>query len=294
MNCHDRITRIQEEVNLALDRRLPSADARPARLHGAIRHSIEVGGKRLRPILLLSAFEVFPSDNDPMPAALAVECLHTYSLIHDDLPAMDDSDLRRGAPSCHKAFDEATAILAGDALLAMAFEILSTDYMQCPSLSVGLSRVLSAAAGSHRLVGGQMEDLLSEGSETSLEDVSYIHRNKTAALISSSIEMGLRLGSRGKDEDTLELGRRTGISIGLAFQAVDDLLDVTSSSNELGKEAESDQARGKATSVSMRGLEQARESAAEHTEDAISFARQLGGRNEFLLDLISYLLQRKN
>ena len=139
-----------------------------------------------------------------------------------------------------------------------------------------------------------MEDLLSEGSETSLEDVSYIHRNKTAALISSSIEMGLRLGSRGKDEDTLELGRRAGISIGLAFQAVDDLLDVTSSSNELGKEAESDQARGKATSVSMRGLEQARESAAEHTEDAISFARQLGGGNQFLLDLISYLLQRKN
>ena len=294
MNCHDRITRIQEEVNLALDSRLPSADARPARLHGAIRHSIEVGGKRLRPILLLSAFEVFPSDNDPMPAALAVECLHTYSLIHDDLPAMDDSDLRRGAPSCHKAFDEATAILAGDALLTLAFEILSTDYAHLPTIATVLSRILSSAAGSHRLVAGQMEDLLSEGTVPSLEDLSYIHRNKTAALIACSIEMGLLLGSRGEEEDILELGRRTGTSIGLAFQTVDDLLDVTASSDEIGKETESDEARGKVTSVSMQGKKKAKESAASYTQDAIRFARELGGENQFLIELISYLLERKN
>ena len=183
MNFNRQLNDLQEKINEALNLRLPAADTRPSRLHQAIRHSVSAGGKRIRPILVLSANQLFPSGNNPMPAAIAIECIHTYSLIHDDLPAMDNSDLRRGQPACHKAFDEATAILAGDALLAMAFEVLSVDYADRPDLVSHLVRILATAAGSERLVGGQMEDLLAEGSSPNADTLRYVHANKTVRFI---------------------------------------------------------------------------------------------------------------
>ncbi|MBT3569370.1 MAG: polyprenyl synthetase family protein [Opitutae bacterium] len=293
MNFNRQLNDLQEKINEALNLRLPAVDTRPSRLHEAIRHSVSAGGKRIRPVLVLSANQLFPSGNNPMPAAIAIECIHTYSLIHDDLPAMDNSDLRRGQPACHKAFDEATAILAGDALLAMAFEVLSVDYADRPEIVSHLVRILATAAGSERLVGGQMEDLLAEGSSPNADTLRYVHANKTGALLTACLEMGLCLGNKGAEEKVLILGRRLGMSLGLAFQAMDDLLDATRTTEELGKDAESDAIQGKATSVAFRGIEETKEQAKHHTEEALSFAREIGGDNEFLLELIVYLLNRK-
>ena len=293
MNFTRQLNDLQEKINGALDFRLPSIETRPRRLHEAIRHSVSAGGKRVRPILVLSANQLFPSSNNPMPAAIAIECIHTYSLIHDDLPAMDNSDLRRGQPSCHKAFDEGTAILAGDALLAMAFEILSVDYSDRPDLVAPLVRILANAAGSERLVGGQMEDLLAEGSPPNADTLKYVHENKTGALLMACVEMGLFLGEKEGDEEVLILGRRLGMSLGFAFQAMDDLLDATRTTEELCKDAEYYAALGKANLVAFRGIEETRDQAKQHTEEALSFAREIGGDNEFLLELIVYLLNRK-
>lgn len=293
MNFARHLNDLQEKINAALGLRLPSMETRPCRLHEAIRYSVSAGGKRVRPILVLSTNQLFPSINNPMPAAIAIECIHTYSLIHDDLPAMDNSDLRRGQPACHKAFDEATAILAGDALLAMAFEILSVDYAGRPELVAQLVGVLANAAGSEKLVGGQMEDLLAEGSTPNADTLNYVHENKTGALLAACVEMGLVLGAKRADEKALALGRRLGMSLGLAFQAMDDLLDVTRTTEELGKDAESDASQGKANSIAFRGIEETRDQAKRHTEKALSFAREIGGDNEFLLELILYLLNRK-
>jgi len=292
MNFNRQLNDLQENINGALDFRLPSVETRPVRLHQAIRHSVSAGGKRIRPILVLSANQLFPSGNNPMSAAIAIECIHTYSLIHDDLPAMDNSDLRRGQPACHKAFDEATAILAGDALLAMAFEILSVDYADRPDLVASLVRILANAASSERLVGGQMEDLLAEGSTPHADTLRYVHENKTGALLIACVEMGLLLGERGGNKEILNLGRRLGMSLGLAFQAMDDLLDVTRTTEELGKDAKSDAAQGKANSIAFRGIEKTRDQATQHTEEALGFAREIGGDNEFLLELIFHLLNR--
>ena len=293
MNFNRQLNDLQEKINEALKLRLPAVDTRPIRLHEAIRHSVSAGGKRIRPILVLSANQLFPSGNNPMSAAIAIECIHTYSLIHDDLPAMDNSDLRRGQPACHKAFDEATAILSGDALLAMAFEVLSVDYAERPDLVSNLVRILATAAGSERLVGGQMEDLLAEGSSPNADTLRYVHANKTGALLTACLEMGLFLGNKGAEEKIIILGRQLGMSLGLAFQAMDDLLDATRTTEELGKDAESDALQGKATSVAFRGIEETKEQAKLHTEEALSFAREIGGDNEFLLELIVSLLNRK-
>lgn len=255
---------------------------------------MEVGGKRLRPILVLAAHELFPGSRDPIPAALAIECIHTYSLIHDDLPAMDDSNLRRGQPSCHKAFDEATAILAGDAFQPLAFEILSKGYVGEPDLALELTAILAKTAGSEQLVGGQMQDLISEGKEPDEETLSYIHANKTAAMIRASLHMGFLLGTKGGDDSKVDLVSQAGLSLGLAFQAIDDLLDVTRSTKELGKDASHDQDSGKITWVTLKGIEEARQLAENHTEFARQSIVKAGGNNEFLLQLIDYMLTRKN
>ena len=285
--------RRRQRVDEALDQVLPSAGTRPAHLHQAMRHSVQAGGKRLRPMLTLAAHKLFPSDHDPMPAALAVECLHTYSLVHDDLPAMDDSELRRGQPTCHKAYGEATAILAGDALLTLAFQILADSYAEEPAVSVALARTLSAAAGSAKLIGGQMDDLLAE-SEPAPEAklISSIHARKTAALIAAAIEMGALLGERGEEDDFIHQTRDMGISLGHAFQAVDDILDATAKTTDLGKSADQDATRGKCTLVSFHGLEEARRIAARRSEEALDACRQIGGDNAFLLQLIEWLASR--
>ena len=292
MNFEEQLSAKVEQVNRSLLEALPNREVKPARLHEAIRHSSEAGGKRLRPVLLLAAHDLFPGTGDPMAAALAIECIHTYSLIHDDLPAMDDSDTRRGQPSCHKAFDEATAILAGDALQPMAFELLAKGYHDSPEVAVDLVRMLAETAGSEQLVGGQMQDLLSEGEEPDADNLGYIHQNKTAAMIRASLQMGFRLGEKGGDLTLMGLMAEAGLSLGLAFQAVDDLLDVTRTSEELGKDAAHDAESGKVTWVGLLGERKARELATKHTEDALGKLEEVGGDNAFLLELVKRMLDR--
>ena len=294
MNFIDQLKEKQQLVAARLDQALPAAEVPPGRIHQAMRHSMNAGGKRLRPILVLSGHELFPSSHDPLPAAVAIECIHTYSLIHDDLPAMDDSELRRGQPACHKAFDEATAILAGDAFQPLAFEILARSFRHVPKVAVDLIEILARTAGSEKLVGGQMQDLLSEGDPPQEETLSYIHANKTAAMIEASLCLGFRLGRMGEDEGKLELIGQAGHFLGLAFQAVDDLLDVTRTSEELGKDAAHDRESGKVTWVSLYGEDKARELAREQTEKARQILLQAGGNNAFLLELVSYMLERES
>lgn len=293
MNFIKKLKNWQELINNRLDQALPPAHVQPKQLHHAIRHSMSAGGKRLRPILVMAAHEIFPGDLDPMPAALAIECIHTYSLIHDDLPAMDNSDLRRGKPSCHKAFDEATAILAGDALQPLAFEILSSFYFDDPELALDLIQILARTSGSTKLVGGQMQDLLAEGSTPDEEILSYIHTNKTAAMIEASLQMGFRIGGKGRDMEKISLIGKVGNSLGLAFQAVDDLLDITQTSDQLGKDAHHDNQSGKVTWISLKGEDEARRLAREHSDNALESLTSIGGESGFLSELIDYMLNRK-
>ena len=293
MNFEDQLSAMVEEVNHGMTKHLPSEDVLPAQLHQAILFSSNAGGKRLRPVLLRAAHQLFPNLRNPLPAALAIEYIHTYSLIHDDLPAMDDSDTRRGQPTCHKAFDEATAILAGDALQPMAFEILSEEYGNEPGLALDLIRMLAKTAGSRQLVGGQMQDLLSEGSVPDERTLCYIHENKTAAMIRASLQMGLRIGEKGEDENAMRLIGEAGMSLGMAFQAVDDLLDVTGTSEELGKDASHDAESGKVTFVALLGEDMARERAEMHTSNALEKLEEIGGENGFLLELAKRMLVRK-
>ena len=293
MNFQQKLKNWQDLLNLRLEQALPASPVQPEVLHQAMRHSMNAGGKRLRPILVLAAHEIFPNPVDPLPAAIAIECIHTYSLIHDDLPAMDNSDLRRGEPSCHKAFDEATAILAGDALQPLAFEILANAYAGDPQLGLDLVCMLSRTAGSQKLVGGQMQDLLSEGNDPDEESLSYIHSNKTAAMIEASLQMGFRVGKEGRNSKKLTQIGRVGHSLGLAFQAVDDLLDVTQTTAQLGKDAHHDCENGKITWVSLKGENEARLLAAQHTENALQTLNAVGGDCQFLQDLIQYMLNRE-
>ncbi len=258
-----------------------------------MRYSVEAGGKRLRPLLTLAAHKLFPSERDPMPAAIAVECLHTYSLIHDDLPAMDDSELRRGKPTCHKVYGEATAVLVGDALLTLAFQILADSYVSDPVVAVALARSLSQAAGSHQLIGGQMDDLLAEKDpEPAADLLASIHARKTAALLAASLEMGALVGAHGEDRDFIDRIRSMGLSLGHAFQAVDDILDATAKTAELGKSADQDASRGKCTLVTFHGLDQARKIASQHSEEALAACRSIGGDNAFLVQLLEWLASR--
>ncbi|MEZ5276397.1 MAG: polyprenyl synthetase family protein [Opitutaceae bacterium] len=278
------------QVEVGIDRYLPATTTPPGRLHEAMRYSMEAGGKRLRPVLLLGVHQALAGRLDPLPAAVALECLHTYSLIHDDLPAMDDGDLRRGRPSCHRQFDEATAILAGDALLTHAFALLARAYRTTPEVAVQLIDCLGTAAGSERLIGGQMDDLLAEKTEINAEQLDSIHLNKTAALMSAAAAMGAIVAQApaGSRETASALGRH----LGLAFQIIDDVLDATGTSETLGKEAGSDQTAGKSTYVSLHGLEEARKAARSETASALEQCRELGGPSAFLEDLVRMMENR--
>jgi len=279
-------------VEAGLAHHVPPGDTRPARLHTAMRYSLEAGGKRLRPVLVLAAAELSgPPAADPVPAAVAVECLHTYSLIHDDLPCMDNDDLRRGRPTAHRAFDEATALLAGDALLTHAFALLAGAYAGVPTLSHALIRELADAAGSRRLIGGQMEDLLAEKkADATAEELEFIHLNKTAAMIEAALVMGGLVG--GANASTLATLRRAGRHLGLAFQIVDDLLDATADTATLGKTAGKDARSGKTTFVTLHGLETSRRLAGEQSGAATDALRSLPGDPEFLAALANQLLLR--
>lgn len=286
-----KLSSLVAEVEAGLRELLPAASTRPARIHEAMRYSLEAGGKRLRPVLALAAADLFGARAAALAAAVAIECVHTYSLIHDDLPAMDNDDLRRGRPTCHRQFDEATAVLAGDALLTHAFALLASAYGERPALAVALVRELGEAAGSTRLIGGQMEDMLGEQRATvSADDLDFIHRNKTAAMIELSLVAGGLCG--GAPDSVVATLRKAGAQLGLTFQIIDDILDATRTSAELGKTAGKDAAAGKATYVKVHGLEASRAAAARCTEAALAALRGLPGDTSFLIALAESMLAR--
>ncbi len=277
-------------VERGIEQYVPRADTRPARLHTAMRYSLEAGGKRLRPVLLVASAETFGARDDAaLPAAVAIECVHTYSLIHDDLPCMDNDDLRRGRPTAHKAFDEATALLAGDALLTHAFALLAGNYPG--DLARALVRELGTAAGSQRLIGGQMEDLLAEKkTDATADEVEFIHLHKTAAMIEAALVMGGLVG--GADEAAQASLRQAGRHLGLAFQIIDDVLDATADSATLGKTAGKDARANKATYVRLHGIDASRRMATEHTATAQRALRELPGEHVFLEALAQSMAQR--
>ena len=282
-------------IEAGIDRLLPPGDAPPERLHTAMRYAMQAGGKRLRPTLVLAASELFSRKGaaapDPVPAAVAVECLHTYSLVHDDLPCMDNDALRRGRPTVHKAYDEATALLAGDALLTHAFALLATAYASEPALARHLVAELGTAAGSGRLIGGQMADLLAEKkSNATAAELEFIHLNKTAAMIETALAMGGRCGGAGSTE--VETLRRGGRHLGLAFQIVDDILDATADSATLGKTAGKDARADKTTYVKLHGLDGARRIAGEESRAAIREFQGLPGGAAFLVALTEEMARR--
>lgn len=282
---------LRKEVEAALNRYLPRANIRPVTLHKAMRYSVFAGGKRLRPILCLAAAEACGGNRaQAMPLACALECIHTYSLIHDDLPAMDNDDFRRGRPTCHKVFGEAVAILAGDALLTLAFELAGQcrGWRRYSHKDIVLE--LAQAAGSRHLVGGQVADLEAEGRSIRESELRFIHERKTAALLTTS----LRLGGMAANCNRSQLKALTdfGFNVGLAFQVIDDILDVTQSSEQLGKTAGKDQAVGKATYPAIVGLEKSREIAASLTKKAFRALNGFHGRPQALLALGKYLLER--
>lgn len=265
----DYLARRADEVNSWLDRLVPSEDVPPSTLHRAMRYSLFAGGKRLRPALVLASGESFGATTEElMPAACAIEMIHTYSLIHDDLPAMDNDDLRRGRPTCHKAFDEATAILAGDALLTQAFIILASSLKCDAGRQIRVIREIAAAAGTvDALIGGQMADIENEGKEVAAATVEYIHRSKTGAMITVSVVAGGILGGASGDE--IEKLRAFGRKTGLAFQIADDILDVTSTSEQLGKTSGKDQAAKKMTYPAIYGIKASESMASNLVDEAI-------------------------
>jgi geranylgeranyl diphosphate synthase type II len=279
-------------VDAALDRFLPSESERPQILHRAMRYSIFCGGKRLRPILCMASAEVFCDSYEPaIVPATSLELLHTYTLIHDDLPAMDNDDLRRGKPTSHKVFGEATAILAGDALLTLAFEVLSLIDVTSPQLPCELSYELAKAAGSRGVVGGQQEDLASEGKTPTPEQLDFIHVNKTAKLIEAACRMGA-LAARAKAEDVTTIGY-FGERIGLAFQAADDLLNATSTAEQLGKAVGSDAERKKMTYVALYGIETTRQKTEALMREAMDALHSLSRPAPVLEALATFVVQRK-
>ncbi|MEN3331409.1 MAG: geranylgeranyl diphosphate synthase, type [Blastocatellia bacterium] len=292
---NDYLMRRAAEVNQWLDALVPSESVAPERLHRAMRYSLMAGGKRLRPILVLASGEAFgASTDDLMPAACAFEMIHTYSLIHDDLPAMDNDDLRRGRPTCHKAFDEATAILAGDALLTQAFRVLSADAPhRNTERQIRVIREIAAAAGTvDGMIGGQMADIENEGKPIDEATLEYIHRSKTGALICAPVVVGGIIA--GANEPELDKLRAYGQRIGLAFQIADDILDVTSTSEQLGKTAGKDIAAHKATYPALHGIEKSEARMEQLVAEAIEIVAGLGLDSGILEELARFIVARRS
>jgi geranylgeranyl diphosphate synthase type II len=272
---------------------MPPASTRPARLHAAMHHSLFGGGKRLRPILALAACEaVGGKPEQALHAGCAIELLHTYTLIHDDLPAMDDDDLRRGRPTCHIAFDEATAILAGDALQTMAFEWLAESTPPPPHTAADLVLELTRAAGSRGVIGGQMEDIAAEGKPGDADLLDFIHHHKTGDLLVASVRIGARCG--GSSIEQLNALTTYARHAGLAFQIADDVLNATSTAEKLGKAVGSDAARGKLTYVSLHGLDAARAKASALVNESIGALNAFGPEADPLRAIARYIVDRES
>jgi geranylgeranyl diphosphate synthase type II len=283
----------QKLIEYTLNRYLPKANTKPATLHRAMRYSVFAGGKRLRPILCLAAAEACGGRiGNALPLACALECIHTYSLVHDDLPSMDNDDFRRGRPTCHKIFGDGIAILAGDALLTIAFEIVSHAKPTSRYDTSILLRETAVAAGSQKLIAGQVADLEAEGKNVKRDQLQFIHENKTAAVLKTSVRLGAM--SANADARRLSAITRFGQRLGLAFQIIDDLLDVTQTSEILGKSAGKDVAAKKATYPAVIGLEKSRTEARRLTRQAHNALSVFSNRDaEPLHALANYLLERE-
>jgi geranylgeranyl diphosphate synthase type II len=284
----------QQLVEAALDRWLPRQDGRPPTIHEAMRYSVFAGGKRLRPLLALLACEAASGEPEKaLPAAAALEMIHTYSLIHDDLPAMDDDDFRRGRPTCHKVYGEAVAILAGDALLTHAFQILADPTAGPASDAARLAIVaeIAQAAGSLGMVGGQTMDIQAEGRALDPETLLDLHTRKTGALLRAAVRVGGIAAGAG--EASLAALTRYGERIGLAFQIVDDILDIEGDSAEMGKSAGSDLRKRKATYPAIFGLEESKRQAAQLVVEAKETLQPLGPPAWTLLALADYMGRRR-
>jgi geranylgeranyl diphosphate synthase type II len=294
MNIKDYLQNRSALVDRALERWMPGEEVLPRSLHQAMRYSVFAGGKRLRPILMIAACESLGGHaGQVLHAACAMEMIHTYSLIHDDLPAMDDDDFRRGRPTNHKMYGEATAILAGDALLTEAFRILAdaeANRSVPPATVIKVIELVARYAGSQGMVGGQVVDMESEGKEIDFPTLEYIHTHKTGGLILASVQVGALLG--GANDSQVAAIKKFGGAAGLAFQIADDILDVVGDQQHLGKNVGSDQARGKATYPAQLGLDEARQRADELCGIAISALAPLGQSAEILQELARYIVNR--
>lgn len=289
-----RVPELRAALDAELSRYTEFGPDCPARLREAIRHSLLAPAKRLRPLLVLMACEACGCDHrQALPAACAVEMIHTYSLIHDDLPAMDDDDLRRGRPTCHVKYGEATAILAGDALLALAFEVIARD-LQPSSVAAACCAELAHAAGATQLVGGQEDDLAAEElKDSDLNHLEAIHRRKTGAMIRVALRLGGLVG--GARPDQIEALDRYGQGLGLAFQIVDDLLDRNGDEQALGKRAQKDAGRGKLTFPGLLGIDASRRRAEELVQEACTaVAAAFGSQAEPLSAMARYVVNRKH
>lgn len=291
MNLEQYLAEQSARIHQALDRFLPKEKVRPATIHKAMRYSLNAGGKRIRPALCLAAAEACGGDTEEaIPLACAVECIHTYSLIHDDLPAMDNDDFRRGKPTSHKVFGEGIAILAGDALLTQAFEIAAQcrGWKRYSHQDVVLE--IAKASGSLQLIAGQVADLEGEGKPVTLAQLRYIHERKTSALLQCSV----RLGGMSANCTPAKLQALTdfGYNVGLAFQVIDDILDVTQSTEKLGKTAGKDENAGKATYPALLGLEKSRKTAEKLTHKAFEALKPFGRKGAALEAIADYLIRR--
>jgi geranylgeranyl diphosphate synthase type II len=296
MDIQSYLNKKKDLIDKALEKLVPQAGIFPPSIHEAIRYSLFAGGKRVRPILAIAAAEALGAKTaELLPIAGSLELIHTYSLIHDDLPAMDDDDLRRGRATCHKVYGEAIAILAGDGLLNMAFEVLSDrrrfKAVPAPRL-VDIIREISTASGVYGMVGGQVVDIESEGKDIDFPTLEYIHTHKTGALIRASVRVGALYARAGKRQ--FMALTHYGEMVGLAFQIADDILDITGKREETGKDTGSDLKKGKQTFPSFYGLEESRKRAAEVADRAVRSLQGFGRSADPLRELAKYIVNRVN
>lgn len=288
MRTYAEYLRMVEE---ALSTQLASLGEMPSLLYEAMNYSLSAGGKRLRPVLLLAACETLGGNAaDALPFACALEMIHTYSLIHDDLPAMDNDDLRRGRPTSHKVYGEGMAILAGDGLLSAAMELMLRHAVRLGQRGIRAAEAIARRAGVTGMIAGQVMDVTGEGSEPTRKKVEYIHRHKTADLLTAPIEAGFLLA--GADDATVAAGCEYGLGLGLAFQMVDDLLDVEGDAASLGKTPGKDAAEGKLTWVAVYGMEQTRQDAHTAVDKAVAALDRIAGDTNFLKALAQSTLNR--
>ncbi|ABO49611.1 farnesyl-diphosphate synthase [Desulforamulus reducens MI-1] len=292
MNFKEELKQWSQKVDEALDRYIPSSDAYPSVIHEAMRYSIFAGGKRLRPILVLAATQAVGGNTEKvMPVACAMELIHTYSLVHDDLPAMDNDDFRRGRPTNHKVYGEAMAILVGDALQTLAFELIAqtTESFEADRVNQ-VTLEIAKAAGSSGLIGGQVVDILSENRDIDGDTLEYIHRHKTGALFRASIRAGAILG--GATVNQLAALTLYAEQMGLAFQIKDDLLDIEGDEAKIGKPVGSDIKNQKSTYPSIYGIEEAKRMATEAAAEAVNAIKIFNHKAEFLQDIMHFIINR--